>query len=262
MTFTREQILNHYKAEADRHDHNGTSTIQDVRTRDIEMRALFAYIKDDYRILEVGCGNGFVARAIVEQFQVELYAIDFSADMINLAQNQEITNPRGKVTFACADILNLDTKPPYDLVFTERCLQNLCSWEDQKKALGNIAGVLKPGGRFVMLESFWSGLNNLNQARRELDLPEIPPPWHNLLFDEEQTIEYLTSLNCDYLDQNPLLSGYYFGSRVILPAICPKGKNVTSKSILNDYFCHFPPYGDFCPMKILRFQKNKYTHRV
>jgi SAM-dependent methyltransferase len=255
MAFTREQILEHYKSQADQHGPDGASTIQDIRTREIEIEALFDYISDGYRVLEVGCGNGFVAKAIIERFDIKLDAIDFSPEMITIARGQKFDKLRGTATFACTDILSFESRPIYDLVFTERCLQNLCTWDQQKKALSNIAESIKPDGQFVMLESFWTGLNKLNQAREELDLPKIDPPWHNLFFDEKATIEYLASLNCVYVDQNTLLSGYYFGSRVILPAIYPKGKTLSSQSALNDYFCCFPPYGDFCPMKIVRFRK-------
>ncbi len=255
MSFTEDQILGHYRSEAEKHGMEGTSTIQDIRTRELEMQAIFSYIREGYRILDVGCGNGYVAQAIVEKFSVELHAIDFSPDMIALAKQRRIDKAKGHVNFAEQDILALNTVEYYDLVVSERCLQNLVSWDAQKVALANIARALKPGGQFVMLESFHTGLNRLNEARKELELSEITPPWHNLFLDEDQTKAYLESLDCSYVDQNCFLSGYYFGSRVLLPALMPKGKPVTSKSVLNDYFCTFPPRGDFCPMKILRFIK-------
>ena len=65
----------------------------------------------------------------------------------------------------------------------------------------------------------------------------------------------MQSIGCRYLDQNAFLSGYYFGSRVLLPALMPAGKKVSSSSRLNDYFAALPPAGDFCPMKILRFRR-------
>ena len=254
-TFTEEQIIGHYRSEAEKHGMEGTSTIQDMRTRRLEMEAIFSYIRDGERVLEVGCGNGYVAQAIVEKYAIELDAVDFSPEMIALAKKRKIKRARGHVKFAVQNIIKLDATDYYNLVFTERCLQNLVSWDDQKVALANIAQAVKPEGQFVMLESFWSGLNRLNQARKELDLPEIPPPWHNLLFEEEETKSYMISLGCSYIDQNCFLSGYYFGSRVLLPALMPKGKTVTSQSVLNDYFCGLPPHGDFSPMKILRFVK-------
>ncbi len=256
MSFTKEQILNHYRSEVEQHGLDGTITIKDDRTRRLEVEALSSYIRNGYRVLETGCGNGYVAQMIVEKFEVELDGIDFSPEMIELAQKRELRQARGRVKFTLQDILTFDSVEEYDLAITERCLQNLVSWEDQKTALGNIVRSLKPGGYFVLLESFWTGLNNLNEARSDLDLPPIEPQWHNLFFDEEETKIYMSDLGCSYIDQNPFLSGYYFGSRVMLPALIPKGKPVSSKTVLNDYFCSFPPSGDFCPMKILRFVKN------
>lgn len=257
MPFTREEIIEHYKSEAQKHGLEDTSTIQDHRTRSLEIKALFSYAENGLKILEIGCGNGYTAEEIVKNFDVELDAVDFSPDMITLAKERKIKDAKGRVSFAQQDVLTLNVKNKYDLIFTERCLQNLTSWDEQKKALSNIVNALKVGGRFVMLESFWTGLNNLNEARKELELPEIAPPWHNLFFEEDKTINYLSEIGCEYMDQNCFLSGYYFGSRIIFPVIMPEGKPITSKSILNDYFCNLPPYGDFCPMKILRFIKRK-----
>jgi len=255
MAFTTSQILELYQKEALKHGENGTCTIQDIRTRNLEIEAIFSYLRDGLKILEIGCGNGFTAQAIIENFQVELDATDFSADMIALARERRVANAKGKVNFSHLDVLCLYIVNKYELIFTERCLQNLASWEDQKRALNNIVTALRPDGYFVMLESFNTGLTKLNQARKELALPEISPPWHNLFFDEETTKNYLESIGCFYVDQNPFLSGYYFGSRVLLPALLPDGVQASSDSVLNDYFCHLPPHSDFCPMKILRFRK-------
>lgn len=251
----KEEILIHYAEEAKKHGTEGTSTIQDIRTRRLEIEALLLYMKDGMRILEVGCGNGYVARTVINKLDVELDAIDVSPDMIALTKEQVFSDCKGSVIFTQQDILSLDTADEYDLVFSERCLQNLVSFDEQKIALSNITRALKPGGQFLMLESFWTGLNNLNECRTELGLPKIDPPWHNLFFDEEKTISFMEEISCSYNDQNQFLSGYYFGSRVILPAITPNGKTVNSNSPLNDYFSFLPPYGDFCPMKILRFVK-------
>ena len=255
MKFTVEDIQSLYESEARRHGEAGTATIQDIRTRRLEMAALSSYVRDGLKVLEVGCGNGYVAQAMVERFDVDLDAFDFSEDMIAVAKTRHIEGARGRVTFFRADVLAFDRRDRYDLAFTERCVQNLVSWEDQKAALRNIVGAIMSGGMFVMLESFRTGLDNLNAARRELGIEEIAESWHNNFFDENETKAFLGSIGCSYLDQNCFLSGYYFGSRVLLPALLPEGKRAASQSILNDYFCALPAAGDFAPMKILRFLK-------
>ena len=255
--FTTEDIQKLYSSEAAKHKVAGTSTIQDMRTREMEVAAVALYLRDKQHALEVGCGNGYVASRLVTQFDIDLEAFDFSPALIGFAQQQDLSAARGRASFAVGDILSYAKQDAFDLVFSVRCLQNLVSWEDQKRGLRNVVAALKVGGEYIMEECFWTGLNNLNEARAELALDPIPESWHNNFFHEPETISFMESIGCRYVDQNPFLSGYYFGSRVLLPALAPKGKKITSGSRLNDYFAHLPPAGDFCPMKILRFRRER-----
>jgi len=251
--FTVKDIQQHYANEAKRHGVSGTSTIQDIRTRELEVAALLPHLGASQRVLEVGCGNGYTAGRVLDAYQsIELDAFDFSNPLIELAKQQP--HARG-VNFFLENILTFSASKHYDAVYTQRCLQNLTSWEDQKIGLQNIVRSLKSGGRYVMQEAFLTGLNNLNEARAELDLEPIPEHWHNHFFNEEAAITYMQELGCVCTLKDAFLSGYYFGSRVLLPALMPKGKRVTSMSRLNDYFCALPSAGDFSPMKLLCFEK-------
>jgi len=255
MAFNEEMILQLYQDQAQKYGDKGESTIVDIRTRQLEMQAIFQYINESQRILEVGCGNGFVAEAIVKEYAVDLHAIDFSPDMITIAQQRPTDNILGRVRFEHCNILQFSEWDQYDLIFTERCLQNIMDWELQKAALSNIARALKPNGKFVMLESFTDSFANLNAARRELALSEIPVPYHNLPFDPELVKEHLaTELSFEH--ENRCLSGYYFGTRLLYPAMLPAGQEPVNSSIIKDYFVSFPNGGDFSPMKILCFSKN------
>ena len=253
--FTAEDIQNLYASEASKHGVSGTSTIQDMRTRKLELEAMSSYVKDGQTVLEVGCGNGYMAVQLAQRFNIDLEGFDFSEHLVNQARLQPVSNLRGRVKFAVGDALTLDRPQAFDLIFSVRCLQNLTTWSDQKRALSNVVRALKNNGEYVMEEGFWTGLNNLNDARGEVGLPPIPESWHNIFFHEEQTIDYMKSVGCDLVGQNSFLSGYYFGSRVLLPALMPEGKEAKSTSRLNDYFVHLPPHGDFSPMKILHFRR-------
>jgi SAM-dependent methyltransferase len=255
--FTRQDIRNLYAGEAAKHGLEGTSTIVDIRTRRLEVEAISSYLRDNIRVLEVGCGNGYLATKMIERFSILLEGLDFSDELIALAKTQTLSRARGNASFEVGDILAYNNKDMFDVVYSVRCIQNLECWDDQKIALRNIVNALKVGGEYIMEECFWTGLNILNETRAELDLPPIAESWHNCFFNEEDTIEYMKYIGCAYVDQNAFLSGYYFGSRVLLPALAPKNKKISSSSRLNDYFAALPPAGDFCPMKVLRFRREQ-----
>lgn len=255
MAFNEEMILQVYHEQAHKYGDQGESTIVDMRIRRLEMQAIWQYIEENQSILEVGCGNGFVAEEMVKNFPVDLHAIDFAPEMIAIARNREIDNGPGKVRFEQANILEFAGFEQYDLIFTERCLQNIMDWELQKVALSNIAHALKKNGKFIMLESFTDSFQYLNKARQELDLPEITVPYHNLAFDVELVKEHLGQW-LTFEHENRFLSGYYFGTRLLYPSILPPGKEPDNNSVIKDYFVGFPNHGDFSPMKILCFTKS------
>lgn len=263
--FNHEQIRELYVKEAVKHGMLGTSTIQDLRTRKLELQAIGNYVAKlllvkeflptvTPNILEVGCGNGYVALELAKQFDINIIGFDSCREMIDCARKQDISKVKGRTGFFVEDVLTYKCDHPFDMVFSIRCLQNLVYREDQMDALGKIAAALKPGADYIMCEGFNDGLQNLNEARAELDLPPIEESWHNNFFREAETIWHMQNLGCELVERNHFLSGYYFGSRVLLPALA-KNKNVHSSSRLNDYFCALPPAGDFCPMKILVFRK-------
>src|SRR6185295_9654873 len=98
-------------------------------------------------------------------------------------------------TFSQGDVRELSfEKESVDIVYTERCLINLLTWEDQQKALKEINRVLKKGGFYFMVESFTDGFDNLNKARRELGLDSIPVAHHNLYFDKPSFTEFVSPL--------------------------------------------------------------------
>lgn len=257
MKFTADQIKELYAGEARKHGLAGTSTIQDIRTRELEWNAICDYLSTprrgrDCRILDVGCGNGWLAAKVANEFKWRVTAIDISAEMIELAKAQK--TQAGNLSCRIDDARLFTSDEPYHYVYSVRCLQNLEDAEAQRMALHNIAAALVPGGEYLMIEGFTVGLINLNTARYECGLPDIEEPWHNNFLDQDSVVEYMQNLTCSLVMENCFLSGYYFGSRVLLPVIT-RNQNVKSSSILNDYFCHLPPHGDFCPMKMLVFRR-------
>ncbi len=59
---------------------------------------------------------------------------------------------------------------PFDMVITQRCIQNLPDWETQKRAIGNLLSRRARGGAVLMMECSKDGVRQLNGTRQRLGL--------------------------------------------------------------------------------------------
>jgi ubiquinone/menaquinone biosynthesis C-methylase UbiE len=248
-------VRQHYKQEAETHGLAATATMADVTTRALEVAALLSHLKSGDRCLEVGCGNGAGSVQIARTKKLSMTCIDFSTDLINLAMQQPKTGVKGSLKFRQQDVLELDERG-FDVVFTERCIINLLDWNDQKEALRRMAKALKKGGRLLLLEAWKDGLAELNRARAELGIPAIPPAYHNLHLEKEAVTEYLSGEGLELKEEDNFLSSYYFGSRVLYPALAKAaGTEIAYNSAFGAFFSALPPVGNYAHIKMLVFEK-------
>src|SRR6266581_8041988 len=114
----------------------------DVHYREVEVRAVLSVLSNPRRLLDVGCGNGYVARKINEAHpHCEILGIDSSPDMISEAKQHETE----RVRFCTGDVIDLSAavgKRRFDHVLSCRCLINLRSWEEQRQAILQMENVL------------------------------------------------------------------------------------------------------------------------
>jgi ubiquinone/menaquinone biosynthesis C-methylase UbiE len=253
----RELVREHYRKEALSEGISATSTMRDVTTRRAEVAELLSYLKPGDVCLEVGCGNGAASVEIAKIKKLSMTCIDVSSELIALAKQQSTKGVKGKISFKEQDILKLEGNSLYNVVFTERCIINLLDWNDQKDALGRMARALKKNGRLILLEAYKDGNQELNNAREEIGLPPIPPAYHNLHLEKEKVVEFLSSLRVELIEENAFLSTYYFGTRVLYPALAALGKkDVVYNSAFGNFFAHLPPVGNYAPIRILAFKKH------
>ena len=97
-------------------------------------------------VLDLACGEGYNARILAEK-GAKVTGVDFSAKLVQLARSEEAKEKLG-IDYHIADAANLSRFPNrhFDLVTCFMALQDI---KDYKRAVSEVARVLKNRGRFV-----------------------------------------------------------------------------------------------------------------
>ncbi|MBT7553069.1 methyltransferase domain-containing protein [bacterium] len=112
-----------------------------------ELQVFIPYIKDNFKILDLGCGNGRLLKSLEESNKKFDYTgIDFSEGLIKQAQENF---PEHK--FTVADMRELDfPENSFDMVFSIAAFHHLDKKSDRIKLLKKLNKCLKPGGYLFM----------------------------------------------------------------------------------------------------------------
>lgn len=261
-----EKIKQHWNQEARRDisDYDKlfplgyAGTYNDVKLQHLEMQAIAKYLKKEDRVLDVGCGKGYAALYMALDRGVKLLGVDYAEEMIaearrNLDELSKKVPTTINADFVVGDVMNLNMDEDFDVVYTERCLINLSTWENQQKAIQEISKALKKGGLFVMQEASMTSLNKLNQIRAGFGLEPIKPVWHNLFFEDNKLIQYASEF-FDLEKIDDFASTYTLISRVLNPAlVAPDEPNYDNK--INKLSLKLPNQGDYGYQKIYVFRK-------
>lgn len=108
------------------------------------------------RILDVCCGTGDLALRLARMTGAEIEALDFSEPMLEIARAKAMKlPPGGKVNFTHGDVSALPYPDAcFDCVGISFAFRNLTYRNPMTGSyLSEIFRVLKPGGRFVIVES-------------------------------------------------------------------------------------------------------------
>lgn len=104
------------------------------------------YFRSDMEVLEIGCGTGSTA-ILHAPYVKHIRAIDFSAEMIAIAQSKAKAENIQNVIFEQATIEDLDIpEQSLDVVLGLSILHLL---RDKEATIAQIYQLLKPGGLFV-----------------------------------------------------------------------------------------------------------------
>ncbi|MDB4029599.1 class I SAM-dependent methyltransferase [Gammaproteobacteria bacterium] len=257
-------IKNHYDQVAANDKNSSTSTMADLFIRESETKFIINQINkysqnqdnNELTVLDVGCGNGYTLEILSDEFpNFNLHGLEFTDSL------REIANKRfgaGEIQVAKGDIRDRDSLPKdaVDVLLCQRVLINLLAPEDQERALNNLIELVNPGGLLLFIECFQSGLENLNSARKEFELDELPPAHHNLyLKDQFFQHDLLTIFD---KSEEESLSTHYFISRVLHETFLrANDKEFIRNSHFVRFFSNAFPgnVGQYAPLKTMSFIK-------
>jgi len=263
-------IKDHYDNVGTIATSSGASSMADLIVRDKETQFILNQVQkfigdtaitktpktSEVSVLDVGCGSGHTLITLNEKFpNCEIVGIEqnetMRASAVNFAKLTE-------VKILAGDLRDSSTLPnrKFNIVICQRVMINILKREDQLLALENLINLIDASGLLVLLESFDSGLSNLNNAREEFGLDRILPAHHNLYLNEN-FLNHPKLVRLENPEENAL-SSHYFVSRVFHPAIL---KSLGVEESRNSHFTSFlsnsitNSAGDFSPLKFFVFQK-------
>jgi malonyl-CoA O-methyltransferase len=131
------------------------------------------------RILDLGCGTGFVARALAQRYRgARVLGVDLSPAMVQQANARRGWWSRCHYVCADAERLPLATNS-MDMVVSNLALQ----WCDAATAFAEVARVLRPGGGFLFstfgpdtlreLRAAWARVNSETHVHGFVDMHEL-----------------------------------------------------------------------------------------
>lgn len=122
------------------------------------------------RILDVGCGTGFLVRLLHERNpEANILGIDIAPDMVNVCLKRW-ANVRS-LSFEVVDAERFDTQQYFDLITSSFCFQ----WfSNRVQSIGRLAKILKPGGLFAFAVPVAGSLEELHESYQTVLGAEMP----------------------------------------------------------------------------------------
>jgi SAM-dependent methyltransferase len=206
-------------------------------------------------IADLGCGNGTTLALLANAFPASrICGVEYNSELLRIAQLVQ------GVEVVWGDLVDASSLPPdkFDVVILQRVLHVIMSKSAQVVALENIVDLLKPGGLLVAIEAFETGLQYMNEARTEFNLPAVKMPHHNLFLPDEFFLGsgQLERIDCGVSEH--VLSSHYYLSYVVYPAlVAATGGDFNRNSIFVKMLSPMlPNVGEFGSNRFLTFKRH------
>ncbi|MHC4948387.1 MAG: class I SAM-dependent methyltransferase [Planctomycetota bacterium] len=260
-TRTAEAIRRYWGQRAAESAGAVTATTDDVYLRELEHATVTGMLRsfglpDGATMLDLGCGDGYTTLHVARQLcRLDVTGIDYAEAMVDLAARRLAAHPelRGRVCFRRGDATALPEAvgdARFDVVMSTRCLINLESPDAQYAAIGDIAALLEPGGRYVAIENFMEGQDAMNTARAAVGLPAIAVRWHNLFFHEDE-FRRRAGEHFARITFHDFASAYYYATRVVYSAMCRmRDEEPDYRHEIHRLAPGLPPFGTYSPVRL------------
>lgn len=170
----------------------------------IEMSALDTYRfvrtmmpQPGQRILEIGCGNGYLALELARDGHI-VVGLDKSQEILAVAEHTQLEHPRthgfGKLDYVCADIGSWSAREgSFDTVILNRTLHHL---HDFQSILANMRHLLTPNGLLICQDYAYDRFTDHTASwvyamQRMLFLSDLSADNPATMDDEELSLEAL-----------------------------------------------------------------------
>lgn len=126
-----------------------TNTILYSKYGKISCENIFEFLKDkEYKkLLDIGCGTGYLIDMLAKDHEAEYTGLDLSPEMIKQADNKNIKN--AKFVEGRSDEIPFDDNT-FDII---TCSQSFHHYPDTDKAMQEARRVLKPGGLYILSDT-------------------------------------------------------------------------------------------------------------
>jgi len=187
-----KKIKDFWDERADKWGAVWPATLAERWLRMTEIKTIMKYIqrRKPKSVLDIGCGNGFSTKEYARKFpMIKFFGLDYSEKMIEHAKKEPVDNCH----FVVGDVLDPDSFPAgkFDIVTTQRCIQNLPDYESQAMAINNLRAKKSPDGVLLLMECSRDGVAQLNTLRMKLRMKPIENimPWHNNFLTDQKVID-------------------------------------------------------------------------
>jgi SAM-dependent methyltransferase len=209
----QEENISYWNMRAEGAENEDLITHRDLYQKKLELELLSKYLEPSMNVLEVGCGNGFVTEFLCQRV-AHVDAFDAAEEMIVKARKRLDGKNCSFFLKALPSPSDEGLKPLYDAVVSVRVIINLENQKMQHRAMEWIAGRLRPGGVFLLLEGCEDGWETLSSLREGAGLSRLDRAAYNIDLRrnwlEETAQEYFHVHECGGIGVYDFLTRFFY----------------------------------------------------